>query len=706
MTDPAPARRPVAAKDLLKLRFLAEPAISPDGRRVAFVVAHAAKEGPEYHAHIWMAPADGSGPARQFTHGAKRDGHPLWSPDGRFLAFVTNRSGHKEIWMLPTDGGEARRVTFTPHGAGNPAWAPDSRALAFTTEVGPDDPAPAAHSFETDEERKTRKEKADKARREAPIRHTRIQYKTDGAGLWEGRYTHIWIQPLDDEGENAGAPRQLTSGDYEDSPAVWSPDGRYLAFSSNRAADPDLTLTSDIFVVPAEGGEPQQITAGKGAAESPAWRPDGAALAYVGHERAFEGGYGSNNILYVVPFAPGAGTAAQREDLSGALDRPVDNMSLSDARLGGVINYPVWAPDGAALYMNLSSWGRVGLWRFPTGGAGEPVEAVGGDRAVGNYSFSADRRVVAFVAGSPTSPGDLFTARLDAQGAAEDARQVTEVNRKLFAEVEIRAAEELRFDGPDGTPLQGWVITPPGFDPARRYPAVLNIHGGPHLMYGFTYFHEFQTLAAQGFVVFYMNPRGGQGYGQAFSDAIRGRWGAPAQADLEAGLDALLARGYVDSARLGVSGGSYGGYMTLWMIGHSERFAAAVASRPVTNLISFYGASDAGFELTDWEFGELFGSEDAYRTLWEHSPLAYAPQMTTPVLITCGERDQRTPLEQSEEMFVALKRLGKTAELAQFPGGSHDLSRGGAPPMRVARLEAIAGWMRRYLLDEERPDAP
>ncbi|HMA37354.1 MAG TPA: S9 family peptidase [Chloroflexia bacterium] len=689
--------RPVEAADILKIRFLSEPALSPDGRQVVFVVAHAHEDSNEYRAHLWIAAADGTGKARQFTHGNKRDGHPVWSPDGRWIAFTTSRSGHKEIWLIPADGGEARRLTYTVHGAGNPSWAPDSRALAFTTAVDAEDPPPQAHAFDTDDEAKKRKEKREKAKKEEPLHVTRLRYKQDSEGLWEGRYTHIWVQALDADGDSVGDPRPVTDGDYEDSPAVWSPDGRYLAFASNRIPDPDRTPISDIFVVPAAGGPPQQMTASAGMAHSPAWSPDGAALAYVGHERGPEWGYGSNNILYMVPFQPGESTAAQRRDLSGRLDRPVDNMSLSDSRLGSLINYPIWTADGQAIDMLVSDWGRVGLRRFPVQGAGAPVAVLAGDRAITNLAFSADRRRVAFVAGDLHNPGDLFSADLAADGTLEAERQVTHVNAKLFAGLQIAQGAELRFTSPEGVELQGWVIKPPGFTAGQHYPAVLSIHGGPHLMYGFAFFHEFQVLAAQGYVVFCMNPRGSQGYGQAFADAIRGGWGEPDYADLMQGVDVLLQQGYVDPQRLGVSGGSYGGYMTCWIAGHTSRFQAAVASRPVTNLISMYGASDAGWMLEDWEFTELFGSADGYAVLWKYSPLAYAPQISTPLLLTHGEQDLRCPIGQSEEMFVALKRDGKATALVRFPGASHELSRAGAPKMRVGRLDAIVGWLRRYL---------
>jgi len=700
MTDTPADNSRITAADVTRLRFVGEPALHPDGRRVVFSVAHTDSDRNEYRTHLWLEDAAGGGKARQFTHGKGRDSGPVWSPDGQWLAFVSTRNGHREVWLLPADGGEARRLTHTPHSAGSPVWSPDSRTLAFLTAVGPDDPAPAAAAFETEAARKKRSAAAAKARKEEPQRITRLRFKHDGDGYWPGRYTHIWLQDLDEEGASAGEPRPLTDGDYEDSAPAWSPDGGWLAFAANRRADPDLDLGTDLFVVPAAGGDLQQVIGGTGIAGQPAWSPDGTRLAYVGHERGPEWGFGSNNILYVVPFRPGADTSGERIDLSSCLDRPIDNMVLSDSKLAAAANLPIWTPDGRTILMTLSSWGRCSLYRFAADGQGTPVDVIGGDREVVNPACTPDGRRIVYTVSTPTHPRDVFVADLATDGSVMAERRLTEVNRKLFAERPPAPAEEMRFDGPDGTPLQGWIIKPPGFEASRQYPAVLCIHGGPHLMYGFSFFHEFQVLAAEGYVVFYMNPRGGQGYGQAFSDALRGDWGAVAQDDLMRGIDVLLAGGYVDVDRLAVSGGSYGGYMALWIIGHTHRFRAAVASRSVTNLISMYGSSDAGWVLEDWEFLPLFSRPDAYQTLWAHSPLAYAPQVQTPVLLTHGADDLRCHLEQAEEMHVALKRLGKVSELVYFPGASHELSRAGAPKMRVGRLDAITEWLGRYLKEE------
>ncbi len=693
-SDPAPAR--VQADDLFTLRFLSDPRISPDGQQTAFVLTTAHKDDNEYRAHIWLH-RQGHGPPRRFTNGPKRDHDPHWSPDGRLLAFVSNRTGHSEIWVIPLEGGEAARLTHTAHGAGEPRWSPDGRRLAFTTAVGEDDPAPSRHAQESDAERKARQEKAEKAEKEQPRHITHMRYKADGQGFLVARKSHLWVMDLDADGTAAGEPRQVTDGDWDDSQPAWSPDGRFLAFSTNRTPDRDLNGITDIWVVPAEGGAGWAITASKGDGYVPAWSPDGTWLAYIGHENRPEGGLATNHRLYVVPMGPDGHPTGERQDCSGQLDRTVGSHVLSDMRSGPAADPPQWTPDSAAIYYQVSDTGRCHLYRFDLAGEAAPQRVLGGDRVILNARLSTDGTRLAYDVTDLTNPGDLYTCAVLADGRTGEETRLTHVNKGYFETHTIGAVEELRFAAEDGTELQGWVMRPPGYEAGTRYPGVVEIHGGPHLLYGFTFFHEFQVLAAQGYVVFYMNPRGSQGYGEGFSMAIRDHWDDPAYGDIMAGTDALLATGTVDPANLGVTGGSYGGYMTCWIVGHTTRYKTAVAQRSLTNMISFYGSSDVGPGLDDWEFGGLFDSPDQYQHYWQVSPLAYASNVQTPLLLVHPENDLRCPVAESEQFFVALKRLGKETELVRFPGGSHGLGRGGPPVMRVQRLGVIREWFGRYL---------
>lgn len=694
----AEATRRIVPEDLFRLHFLSDPRISPDGTRVAYVVTTADREDNEYRSHIWLAATDGSRPPRRFTNGPKRDQDPQWSPDGRRLAFVSRRSGHAEVWVIPTDGGEAQRLTFTPNGATTPRWRPDSRALVFLTGVREEDPAPGSAPIETDKEREARREKRKKVEKDEPRRITHMKYKSDGQGFLEDYKTHLWVVELDDDGAAAGPLRRLTDGDWDDAEPAWSPDGQWIAFCSNRTPERDLTWRRDVWVVPAAGGEAHPITGGRGRVEQPAWSPDGRLLAYVGHEDPDEGGFGTNQRLYIVRLDGDAQVVGERHELSADLDLTMGSHVMSDMRAAVPNDPPAWTPDSAAIYYLVTDAGRVGLYRFDLSGDAAPFRILYGDRAILNISLSADGTRLAYDVTDPTNPGDVFTCTLTAAGRAGEEQQLTHANGRYFAERDLAPVEEMRFAGADGTALQGWIMRPPDYQPGQTYPAIVEVHGGPHFLYGFSFFHEFQTLAAQGNIVFFMNPRGSQGYGEGFAQAIRNRWGVgPDYEDLMAGVDALVATGEVDPARLGLTGGSYGGYMTCWIVGHTDRFRVAVAQRSLTNILSFYGTSDVGWLLSDWEFGGLHATEDAYQHYWRMSPLAYAAQVTTPLLLVHPEQDLRCPIGESEQFYAALKRLGKTAELVRFPGASHGLSRTGPPVMRVHRLHTIADWLARYL---------
>jgi dipeptidyl aminopeptidase/acylaminoacyl peptidase len=699
MSSETPATAPparVQPDDLFALKFMSDPRISPAGDQIAFILTTAQQEDNEYRSHIWLY-REGQGPPRRFTNGPKRDHDPHWSPDGRFLAFVSNRTGHAEIWVIPLEGGEAARLTHTPHGAGEPRWSPDGRRLAFVTAVDEGDPAPSSHPTESDAERKARHERREKADKEQPRRITHLRYKADGQGFLEARKSHIWVVDVDEDGTAAGEPRQVTDGDWDDSQPAWGPDGRFLAFSTNRTPDRDLNGVSDVWVAPAEGGEAWPITASKGEAFVPAWSPDGTLLAYVGHENRPEGGLASNHRLYVVPMGADGHPTGERRDCTGALDRTVGSHVLSDMRSGPAADPPQWTPDSGAIYYQVTDAGRVHLYRFDPAGEAAPRRVLGGDRVILNARLSADGTRLAYDVTDVTNPGDLYTCDVLADGRTGEEHRLTHVNQPYFEEHPIGAVAELRFAAADGTDLQGWIVRPPGYEAGTRYPGVVEIHGGPHLLYGFAFFHEFQVLAAQGYAVFYMNPRGSQGYGEGFSMAIREHWDDPAFGDLMAGTDAFIATGVVDADNIGVTGGSYGGYMTCWIVGHTTRFRTAVAQRSLTNMISFYGSSDVGWGLADWEFGGLFDSPDQVQRFWQVSPLAYAPDVQTPLLLIHPENDLRCPISESEQFYVALRRLGKAAELVRFPGGSHGLSRGGAPQMRVHRLNVIRDWLRQYL---------
>jgi dipeptidyl aminopeptidase/acylaminoacyl peptidase len=433
------------------------------------------------------------------------------------------------------------------------------------------------------------------------------------------------------------------------------------------------------------------VTRTTGPCATPVWSPDGRSIAYTGHDNRPEWGPTTLDGLWVVP----ADGGAPPRNLTAALDRAVGSGIGSDARYGVPPARPLWTPDGEALLCPISDRGRAPLLRVAVadGAATRPLD---GERQITNASLSADGRRLAFAAGDGTTPADLFACAIGDDGRVAGEQRLTTTNAAFFAEVEIRAPEHHRYRAADGQELDAWVITPPGFTPERRYPLVLEIHGGPHILYGASFYHEFQLLAARGYVVLYTNPRGSDGYGQEFLGALRNDWGGVDYRDVMAGVDWLVGRGAIDGGRLGVTGGSYGGYLTNWIVGQTGRFRAAVSGRSTCDRYSHYGHSDLGSFTGDWEFGGPPWERAAHYR--DRSPLTYVANVTTPILLEHQEDDLRCPLPQAEEFYTALKKLRRAdVQLVRFPGESHDMSRSGKPSHRVERLERIVAWFDRYL---------
>lgn len=651
-------RRLMTAEDLLAMRFVSDPQLSPDGARVAFVLKDIDREANEYRSAIWIV-STLVGQPEAFTSGARREQLPRWSPDGRMLAFVSDReTARPQLYVMPAEGGEARRLTQLAGGVSEVAWAPDSRRLVVVSRIGQDQ--------ETDPKK-------------APTyRHiTRIKHRHDGEGYFDGSRKHLFVLSPD-----APEPRQVTDGDWDEADPAWSPDGTCIAFASNRSAERDLNNVTDVWVVPAEGGEPRRVTDGRGPATAPAWSPDGQWLAFVGQDHPND--HAANWGIWLI-----ASLGGEAIELTADFDRSVGSELLTDTRDHAPNPIAAWTAEGDGVYFLASDQGEAHLYRVDVD-SHQVTRLVAGPRQVMSFSLFAVGRLIALDASTPTNPGDLFLVAAD--GLSE--RRLTDVNAGLLSELELGEPEGFRYQSTDGAWLDGWLLKPPRYEAGQRYPLVLQVHGGPHALYGSTFMHEFQLLAARGYLVVYANPRGSRGYGQAFAQAVQGTWGGQDYEDVMAAIDWALGQGYVDSTRLGVCGGSYGGYMTNWILGHTERFAAAVTQRSVSNLFSMYGTTDIqGF--MEYEFlGPWWEQQELYGRL---SPLSYVEQMRTPLLIVHSEQDLRCPIEQAEQLFVALKRLGRTVELVRFPEESHDLSRSGRPDRRLERLTRIVGWFDRYL---------
>ncbi|MEJ8303906.1 S9 family peptidase [Saccharibacillus sacchari] len=671
-------KRGLIAEDLYRFTWVGAPDVSKKDGRIAYTQRTVNEKRDGYVTRIRAILGDGSQDIL-LTSG-EQDASPAWSPDGSYLAFTRKDGDKRQIWLLPASGGEAGVLTDLPNGAGAFKWSPDSSKLLVASQVDADgeqaeDPESGSGAKSQDSDDKPLKE----------IVIDRLRYRGDGSGLWNGKRTHLFVVDA-----VSGEAEAVTSGDFDAGGFAWSPDGSKIAFSAyipeeDDETDPDLLLVSDLYVADADGGNRRKLTDSKWTVGQPAFSPDGSKIAFFGSDRSYHNA--TLTRLYSIAVEGGEITS-----LVNDRDLYIGNVVVGDMRSGLGAPEPLFSEDGSSVYALFTHHGSAGLARFAADGSGHEV-LLDGDRDV--YQLTPDHAGGFVVAISdPLNPGDLYRF---SPGTKEETR-LTDSNSAWLNEHELSAPESFWVETKDGWKVQAWIMKPAGFDGSslKKVPTILEIHGGPHMMYGHTFMHEFQLLASKGYAVIFSNPRGGHGYGQEFVNACRGDYGGGDYRDLMETVDHALEKyDFIDETRLGVTGGSYGGFMTNWIVGHTDRFKAAVTQRSISNWVSFYGVSDIGPYFTEDQIGG-----DAWQDtelLWKHSPIAYVQQVRTPILILHGEQDLRCPIEQGEQYYIALKRLGRKTRLVRFPGASHDLSRGGHPSLRVARLSHIAGWMDEYL---------
>jgi dipeptidyl aminopeptidase/acylaminoacyl peptidase len=674
--------RCITAEDLYRFQLVTDCQISPDGRHIVYSVQRIDQETEKKYTNLWIVPTDG-GYLRQFTHGDQTDSHPRWSPDGSEIAFISSRGNNNkdgkqpQIYIIPFHGGEARSLTKLRGEIGAFEWSPDGKQLVC--QFRKQDP----DAIEREE---------DKRKKELGVvsRHiTRVWFKLDGSGYKPKDRWHIWTIDA-----CTGQAEQLTDSDiYDDLEPCWSPNGNEIAFYSNHSDDPDLDPDArDLFVVPATGGVPRKIETPLGPKEKPAFSPNGKWVAYLGHEGRRQ--WWRNTALWIVP-ADGNGEA---RNLTESFDLSVSSETTND--LPGVLPLipPTWSKNSTRIYLQVSLHGNTILKSVTLDGGGNEgapsLQTVIGDPGVvGAFTFDRDQSKLAYFHADMTDLGQVWVQDV----ATGRSRKLTCVNENLLSDRDLGKAEEVWFKGAAGNDLQGWILKPPDFDESKKYPSILQIHGGPRVQYGNFFTHEFYWLAAHGYVVHFCNPRGGLGYGEEHAKAIVGNWGTADYDDLMAWTDYVQQQPYIDAERMGVTGGSYGGYMTAWIIGHTDRFKAAVVQRCASNLISMYGSSDHNWNFQD-EWGDIPPWEDVER-YWRQSPMKYIGNATTPTLVIHSEQDLRCAIEQGEQVFVALKRLGVDTEMVRFPDEPHGLSRGGRTDRRIERLRHILRWFDRYLKD-------
>jgi len=678
--------RRLEPQDLYAIKLVEDPQITPDGERIAYLVAEIDRESYEYHRSIWVADV-ASTELHRYTAG-NNDRSPRWSPDGRSLAFVRGPAGEvkpknkeerdrgvgkAQLWVLPADGGEARQLTWLRDGAGEPTWSPDGATIAFSAEVGQPDDVEAAD--------------AQLEEKKVPAVRTidRLWNRLDGKGWIYERRSHLFRIP-----SSGGDLEQLTDGDWDDGSPAFSPDGQRIAFTSDRAEERWSWPGKDIWVLDLRSKRLTRMSDETIYAGPPAWSPDGRQLAFTASKRRHADGY--DDLLVVDVSAPGT---ARR--LTEGFAPTFADTSIDDQRADHGGPHPFWSTDGKEIYSQASGRGSTLVYATPIQD-GTPRIVIGGQRRVYGVSLDRNRRRLAFASSDPATPGDLFVQDLGGQPT-----QLTQLNAELFRDVALARPEEFSYKGADGWDIQGWIMRPgphPGPPPQAREgekpPAILEIHGGPAAMYGWSFFYEFQLLAAHGYAVLFTNPRGSTGYGRAFSAAVNNDWGGKDFQDIMAGLDTAILKGWVDPDRLGIGGGSYGGYMTNWAVGHTDRFKAAVTMRCVSNMATMFGYSDVGWFLTVDEMGGAVPWKNL-DWLMERSPITYVDQIKTPLLILHSDNDLRCPIEEAEQLFTALKFLGREVKMVRFEGQTHDLSRDGHPRSRMIRLRHVVGWFLRHI---------
>lgn len=637
------------------LRSLSDPRISPDGRIVAFVVGEPALEKNARTPGLWVVPADGAAPEKRYSAMGQRASSPRWSPDGSALAFLSPRASGEsgvaagnQVFALPTAGGEARRVTNL-EGVREFDWSPDGKQMACVVRV-------AASEGESG----TRRHEAGSVFR----RYARASYKADGSGYADGRRGHLFVVEVE-----TGKATQITYGDdWDDLTPRFSPDGRRIAFVSDRSSAPGEyeTWKSDIWVVSAAGGEPERLTSNPFVDDGPEWSPDGRRIAWLGHPTEAEYArvcISPSDVLNV-------GIEVCREV-------PFFSFSLH------------WAEGGDALYLDTADRGDFRVMRLDVkDGSIRSMTPRGRAARQVDVADAAGRLV--YRASSPSRPDDIYV--VDRSTGTET--RLTDVNRDWLAGLALPEAERFVYKSADGLEVEAFLLRPAHLEVGKNYPLVLSIHGGPGGMYAAEWSTEHQLYAAAGYAVLYTNPRGSSGYGRAFQRAVALEWGGKAYEDLMSGVDAALIRyPWLDRDRLVVTGASYGGFMTNWIVTQTDRFKAAVSLAGLSNMVSLEGTRDMLYSHAFDFGGTLFDSPDLY---WRYSAVRLAAKVKTPILLVHGERDMRVPLEQAEQFFRALMLHGKTAELMLLPRASHSIMAAG-PREMVEVMKARLDWFDRHL---------
>jgi dipeptidyl aminopeptidase/acylaminoacyl peptidase len=647
------AKRGITAEDYFAFHFLADPHLSPDGKLAVYVQTAIDQKKNRRDSSIWLVPVDGSAPPRRLSAEGFNSNSPRWSPDGKMLAFLSSRNvdgsteaPRPQLFIMSMTGGEALPLTKMKNAVTVFQWSPDSTRIVCASRSGPSDAvAPADRKSDT--------------------RHyTHIRYKFNDTGWFDDKRSHLWVVIA-----KTGEAKQITKGDdWNDTDPQWSPDGTRIAFVSNRTGrEYDDDHNTDVWVIPAGGGHLTKISDHAFDDEAPRWSPDGKRIVFAGQTKRRE-----FPKLYVASSAGGAASTLA-----------VDDLDLIPGELR-------WGCNDHEVLFSTGVKGQTHIFRVDLQ-TRKINQVTSGERAVHAFDLNVPANTMIYLSNDFERMDDLYAADLEGRGE----RRLTHVNERLWEELDPQPVQRIAYKSTDGWSMDGFLIKPRGWEAGKKYPMILSVHGGPAGQYGVDWYHEFQVYAAKGWAVFFCNPRGSTGYGEKFERGIVNNWGGMDYQDIMAGVDTVLKQNdWIDPQRLGVTGGSYGGYMTNWIVGHTDRFKAAVTLRSVSNFISDDGTRDGAYGHEDDFKGFLF---DDFEQYWNASPLKYASNVRTPTLILHSDNDYRVPLEQGEQWFRALKHYGVTAELVIFPRENHNLTRTGEPKHLVESLNWQTYWFDRYL---------
>jgi acylaminoacyl-peptidase len=649
--------------DVFNLEYASDPQISPDGQWIAYVREYFDVMTDRRYSNLWLIRSDGTD-NRPITTGKYNEGQPRWSPDGKRLAFVSTRDGSPQVYVRWMDNGQTSAITRVQEPPQGILWSPDGSQIAFfklvpeaPLTIGQLPPPPAGAQWAP------------------PAKYTdKLVFRFDGVGEVPRGYVHLFVVPSE-----GGTARQVTSGDFHHGGgfsfagggASWAPDGQSLVIAARRRADAELNfLETELFEVSVKDGALKQLTDRFGPDGSPAISPDGKQIAYVGFDDRKQG-Y-QNQLLYL-------------------MNRDGSGKRVISIKIDNSVGSPVWAADGRGVYVSYDEQGisKValialdGTYRTVARDIGTGGSGYGG----GSYSVAKDGSI-ALVVSTPSVPGDVAVVR-----PTQTQRTLTALNADLLVARELGQVEEMWWNSSkDQRKIEGWLIKPPGFDPAKKYPLILEIHGGPFANYGPRFDVEKQLMAAGGYLVLYTNPRGSTSYGEEFGNLIHHAYPGDDFFDLNSGVDAVIAKGFVDDKNLFVTGGSGGGVLTAWMVGNTTRFKAALAFYPVINWYSFVLTADmSAFGVSHWFPGYPWDNVAHYE---KRSLLSVVKNVTTPTLIMTGEEDYRTPMSESEQYYKALKLRGVEAVLVRVPGEAHGIW--GRPSHAMAKMPTLHGWFEKH----------